>query len=81
MLKKLRIEKGISLSFVASKLGVDRATIRSVENKKGSLRVEWVPILSKLYGVSNSFIIKEYLKERDGLTNDQGRNKVNKKIG
>lgn len=74
MLKKLRLNKGISLSFVASKLGVDRATLRNVENGKGSLRVEWLPVLSGLYGVSSTFIVKEYLKDRESLVNDKNRN-------
>ena len=49
MLKNLRLEKGISLSFVANKLGIDRATLRKIVNRKGSLKAEWIPILSKLY--------------------------------
>ena len=81
MLKKLRLEKGISLSFVANKLGIDRATLRKIENQKGSLRVEWVPILSNLYGVSRNFLFNEYLKERRKLTNDEEGNEINKKIG
>lgn len=81
MLKKLRLKKGISLSFVANKLGIDRATLRKIENQKGSLKVEWIPILSKLYGVSNNFLFKEYLKERKAIINDKDRNEINKKIG
>ncbi|NGT67491.1 helix-turn-helix transcriptional regulator [Clostridium perfringens] len=81
MLKELRLDKGIPLSFVACKLGVDRATLRNVENGKGSLRVEWIPILSELYGVSNNFIFKGYLKEREVLINDKNRNGFDKKIG
>lgn len=80
MLKELRLNKGISLSFVASKLRVDRATLRNVENGRGSLRADWIPILSSLYGVSNNFILKEYLKDKENLVNDKNRNKANKKI-
>ncbi len=81
MLRKIRKERGISLSFVANKLGIDRATLRNIENGESSLKVEWVPILSELYGVSDEFIFRGYLKERRGDLNDKGRKRINKKIG
>lgn len=81
MLKDLRLEKGISLSFVANKLGIDRSTLRKIENQKKGLKVEWIPILSKLYGVSDNFLFKQYLKEREEIIYDNSRNELNKKIG
>lgn len=71
MLRKIRKERGISLSFVANKLGIDRSTLRNIENGESSLKVEWIPILSALYGVSDEFIFMGYLKERRGDLNDK----------
>ncbi|MBO3389637.1 helix-turn-helix domain-containing protein [Clostridium perfringens] len=70
MLKRLREKKGITISFVARKLKIDRATVRKLEEGTVNLKVDWIPILSSIYGVSNQYIFEEYLKEKGVINND-----------
>lgn len=70
MLKRLREKKGITISFVARKLKIDRATVRKLEEGTVNLKVDWIPILSYIYGVSNQYIFEEYLKEKGVINND-----------
>lgn len=65
MLKELRESKGIPISFVAKKLNIDKGTVRKLENGKTELRVDWVPVLSYLYGVGEEELIKRYLEEKE----------------
>lgn len=69
-LDKLRLEKGISAASVYRKLQIDKATFSKLERKKTSLKVEWVPILAKLYGVTEKFIIDDYLDRKEEHNND-----------
>lgn len=70
MLKKLRKSKRRTAVEVAKKLGITRDTLRALENGGTSLRVDWLPTLSKLYGVSQMEIVKSYLKEREEKYHD-----------
>ena len=65
MLKELRKSKGIPITFVAKKLNIDKGTMRKLENGKTELRVDWVPVLSYLYGVEEEELIKRYLEEKE----------------
>lgn len=70
MLKELRESKGIPASFVAEKLGISRETLRSMEAGEVSPRLDWIPILSFLYGVTVEEIVKKYFKEKEEQRND-----------
>ena len=72
-LKKIRENKGITACKVYNALGIDSATFKSFEDGKASMRVEWLPTLSYLYGLKQAEIIKIYTKGR-GL-NDRKRKK------
>lgn len=63
MLKTLRTRKGITLSFVAEKLNISRDRLRRIENGKSSLPVEFVPVLSNLYGVDTKEILERRVEE------------------
>lgn len=74
MLKELRKNKGISMSFVAKKLGINRDTLRKLETGETMLRADWIPILSEIYGIKNEYILKGYLKEKEVNKSDESRN-------
>lgn len=52
MLKNLRISKGITSTFVANTLNISRDRLRRIEENQVMLPVEFIPNLSKLYGVT-----------------------------
>lgn len=62
-LKELRRKNKISQDNVAKALGIHRDTFRAIENGKSSLRVEDVPILSRLLNVSETEIRDIYMKK------------------
>lgn len=64
MLKNIRENKGIPISFIARKTGLSRDTIRKIENGKTSIKLEWIPGIEKYYGVNRKDLINNYLKER-----------------
>lgn len=64
MLRTLRESKGISISFVAETLGINRDTVKRLENGITEMRVDWLPKLSYLYGITKEELMKEYLNER-----------------
>ena len=63
-LKNLRESKKIKAIDVYRKLRIDKATFNNLENGRTSLKTEWIPILSRLYGVSQLSIYQGYLKEK-----------------
>ena len=81
MLKELRISKGISASFVAKKLGISRDTVRNMETGRTSPKLDWIPTLSFLYGISIEELINGYLKEKkekEERENDKNITRPNK---
>ncbi len=64
MLRTLRESKGISISFVAETLGINRDTVKRLESGITEMRVDWLPKLSYLYGITKEELMKEYLNER-----------------
>lgn len=64
MLEELRKKNGLSRTFVADKLGIHRDTVKSLEKGETELRVSWLLILSKLYHIKESTLLKDYLNER-----------------
>ena len=64
MLRTLRESKGISISFVAEALGINRDTVKRLESGITEMRVDWLPKLSYLYGITKEELMKEYLNER-----------------
>lgn len=64
MLEELRKKNGLTKTFVADRLGIHRDTVKNLESGETELRVSWVPILSELYHVKESKLLKEYLNER-----------------
>lgn len=63
-LKNIRESKGINKSFIAKKLGIDRNTVTSLEEGQTSMKVEWLPELSFIYGMEPEKLIEQYLKSR-----------------
>ncbi|NFN09376.1 helix-turn-helix transcriptional regulator [Clostridium botulinum] len=63
MLKKLRISKGITSTFVAKKLKISRDRLRRIEKNEAMLPTEFIPILSELYGVTWKKIISWRVNE------------------
>lgn len=74
MLMALRESKGISISFVAETLGISRDTVKRLENGITEMRVDWLPKLSYLYGVTKEELMEGYLNER-GIANVEHRKK------
>lgn len=64
MLKELREKQKISLSFVARRLGIDRATMAKIEEGKGYIKLEWVKELAFLYRVPEEELIEKYMEDR-----------------
>ena len=71
ILKELRTNKGITQTFVASKLKISRNRMGRIENGEATLPVEFVPILAELYNVKFNDIIdwrvKEWKKQKKNL--------------
>lgn len=64
MLEELRKKNGLSIKFVADKLGIHRDTLKSLEKGETELRVSWLLVLSDLYHVKKVKLLKEYSKEK-----------------
>lgn len=62
MLERLRVDKGITCTFVAKQLKIDRGTLRRIEKGESLLPAEFIPFLSNLYGVSYKYIIEGRIK-------------------
>ncbi|MEG0133815.1 MAG: helix-turn-helix transcriptional regulator [Clostridium sp.] len=62
-MKELRKNKGITASFVAEKLSISRDRLARIESGQVMLPTEFVPLLAKLYGVTNDEIIERRIKE------------------
>lgn len=71
MFKDLRKNKGITAVHVYTKLGIDKGTFNKFEDGKTELKVDWIPILSELYGISKEQIMSLYLKEKEGVKHDR----------
>ena len=71
MLKELRTSKGITQTFVASKLNISRDRMGRIENGEVTLPAEFVPVLAELYNVKFNDIIdwrvKEWAKQKENL--------------
>ena len=65
-MKELRTSKGISVSFVAKKLGISRNRLYKIENGETTLPAEFIPVLSYLYGVTPDEIIERRVEEWKG---------------
>jgi len=72
MLERLRVERGISCTFVASNLKISRNRLRRIENEEVTLPAEFIPFLSNLYGISYKEVIEGRTK------NEQNGKKINK---
>lgn len=67
MLERLRTSKGITCTFVAKQLKIDRGTLRRIEKGEAVLPAEFIPFLSSLYGATYKEII-------EGRLNDEQNN-------
>ncbi|ADL49954.1 helix-turn-helix domain-containing protein [Clostridium cellulovorans] len=63
MLKELRINKGITCTFVAKKLKISRDRLRRIEEGEVMLPAEFVPVLAELYGVTYEELINRRAQE------------------
>ena len=57
-LKELREKKKLTKIDVAKALGIHRTTISRIEEGNGSFKAIDIPTLSKLYGVSETRLLK-----------------------
>lgn len=57
-LKKIRIEKDITQSSIARRLGVDRSFVSNIENGKTNPTLSTITNLAKALGVSVSELLK-----------------------
>ena len=73
-IKSIRESRKISARKVYTALGIDKTTFRKVENRQASLKAEWLPIMSDIYGLSKERLLEIYLNER-WLKNDRVRKK------
>lgn len=60
------------------KLSIDKSTFKNMEECKASMRVEWLPIIANMYGITKEELLEEYLNER-WLKNDRSRKKTIRK--
>ena len=58
MLKDLRKNKRFTQTFIADKLNISRDRLNRIETGQVDLPARFIPILSKLYNVSELEIIK-----------------------
>lgn len=73
MLEELRTSKGITCTFVAKHLKIDRGTLRRIEKGEAALPAEFIPFLSSLYGVTYKEIIEGRVKdERNNIRTSEG---------
>ena len=77
-IKDIRKSKHISARKVYMKLGIDKSTFKNMEECKASMRVEWLPIIANMYGITKEELLEEYLNER-WLKNDRSRKKTIRK--
>jgi transcriptional regulator with XRE-family HTH domain len=63
MLERLRTSKGITCTFVAKQLKIDRSTLRRIEKGETALPAEFIPFLSSLYGVTYKEIIEGRVRD------------------
>lgn len=57
-LKKIRMEKGITQSSIARRLGVDRSFVSNIENGKTNPTLSTITNLAKSLGVATSELLK-----------------------
>jgi transcriptional regulator with XRE-family HTH domain len=77
-IKNIRKSKHISARKVYMKLNIDKSTFKNMEECKSSMRVEWLPIMANMYGITKEELLEEYLNER-WLKNDRSRKKITRK--
>lgn len=74
MLERLRVNKGITCTFVAKELKISRDRLRKIEREESQLPAEFIPFFSKLYGVG-------YIELIDGRgKNERDSKKTNKRF-
>lgn len=77
-IRDIRKNKHISARKVYTKLNIDKSTFKNMEECKSSMKVEWLPIIASMYGVTKEELLEEYLNER-WLKNDRSRKKTIRK--
>ena len=77
-IRDIRKSKNISARKVYMKLSIDKSTFKNMEECKASMRVEWLPIIANMYGITKEELLEEYLNER-WLKNDRSRKKTIRK--
>jgi transcriptional regulator with XRE-family HTH domain len=63
ILEELRKKNEMSTALVARKLNIDRRRLINIEKGKSMLPVEFIPVLARLYDVTEKCIIEKRLDE------------------
>ncbi|MGN1358703.1 MAG: XRE family transcriptional regulator [Bacilli bacterium] len=66
-LRDLRKAKKIKAIDVYNALGIDKHTLKKLEEGKTSLRADWIPQLSLIYNIEEKEIYEKYIEERSKL--------------
>lgn len=62
----LRTEKGMTLTQLAAKLGLDSANLSKIENNKRDFDEKRLPKLAKIFGVNFKELRNEYITDQLG---------------
>lgn len=62
MLRKIRKNRRIPATEVASKLKISRDRLSRIENGKSPLPVEFLPTLSRIYSIPKEELLNMYLR-------------------
>lgn len=57
-IKVLREEKGVKKIFLSEKLGISRGRWDRIENGQSDMPAKFIPLLSKIFGVSELELLK-----------------------
>ena len=77
-IRDIRKNKHISARKVYTKLNIDKSTFKNMEECKSSMKVEWLPILASMYGITKEELLEEYEFSEEYLNINTTKDDTNK---
>jgi transcriptional regulator with XRE-family HTH domain len=67
-IRKLRLEKSLTLTQLAAKLNLDSANLSKIENNKRDFDEKRIPLLSEIFNIGIEELTNEYVSDKIGKT-------------
>lgn len=64
-MERIRKSQGRTCCYVASQLNISRDRLRRIEKGESQLPVEFIPTLSRIYGITYSEIIEGIITDKE----------------